>query len=181
MDQIETVLHSQHPVVNVNAYIAGLCAGFSQTLFGQPLDLVKTYIQTAGRKVSFKELASHLWREHGLSPFSYYRGSSTMFLGSGLLVAGELGLNESFQTLFKKSGSSSNSGMMPMHEVALCGALTGVFSTIVTTPMEFCKIQVQMGVPQYAHYTSSMQIFTQKFFHGEFSTIFRGGSFCAGR
>lgn len=54
MDQIETVLHSQHPVVSFKAYLAGLCAGFSQTLLGQPLDLVKTYIQMAGRKVSLR-------------------------------------------------------------------------------------------------------------------------------
>lgn len=121
-----------------------------------------------------------MWKEHGLNPLSYYRGSSTMFLGSGLLMAGELGLNESFQRLMRKFGSSRDE-MMPLHHVALCGALTGVFSTLICTPMEFCKIQVQMGVPEYAHYTGSTQILLRKAIQGDIPTLFRGGLACSGR
>jgi len=175
------VLHGQHSVVSFRAYLAGLCAGLSQTMFGQPLDLVKTYIQTAGRKVSFRELAGQMWKEHGMNPLSYYRGSSTMFLGSGLLMAGELGLNESFQRLLKKIGSANNNGWMPMHHVALCGAMTGIFSYLICTPMEFCKIQIQMRVPEYAHYSGSTQILTRKLIHGELPLLYRGGFACGTR
>jgi solute carrier family 25 carnitine/acylcarnitine transporter 20/29 len=183
MDQIETVLHSQHPVINLRAYAAGMCAGFSQTLLGQPLDLVKTYIQTAGRKSSMGELSRYLWKENRLNIFSYYRGSSTMFIGSGLLMAGELGLNESFQRLFRKcsNGYSNENGHMPMYQVALCGALTGVFSYLICTPMEFCKIQIQMAVPEYVKYSGSTEILTSKLLRGEISTLYRGGWACSAR
>lgn len=145
------------------------------------MDLVKTYVQMAGRKLTFREIASYMWKEHGINPFNYYRGSSTMFFGSGLLMAGELGLNSSFQSLFRKTSVEHDSGMMPMHQVAICGALTGIFSTLVTTPMEFCKIQVQMAVPEYAHYSGSMEILTRKLVRGELPVVFRGGSMCAAR
>jgi hypothetical protein len=43
-------------------FVAGFCAGVSQIAVGQPLDLAKTYIQMAGRKVSITEVCKQLWK-----------------------------------------------------------------------------------------------------------------------
>lgn len=135
MEHLETAVYGQQHSTNLRSYLAGLVAGLSQTLIGQPLDLIKTYVQVSGRQITMKQLGQRIWHEHGFNLPSYYRGSSTMFLGSGILLAGELGLNKTFQSMAKRHHVYDTKKSMPLWLVALCGSLTGIFSFLICTPM----------------------------------------------
>lgn len=41
-------------IISFRDFLSGFCAGVAQIVVGQPLDLVKTYIQMAGRKIGAK-------------------------------------------------------------------------------------------------------------------------------
>jgi hypothetical protein len=65
-----------------------------------------------------------------------------------------------------------------MWQVGICGTLAGFFCSLIFTPMEFCKIQMQMKVKEYANYKSAMQILVKKTLSGDFRTLFKGGLAC---
>lgn len=104
-----------------------------------------------------------------------------MFLGSGILLAGELGLNKTFQSMVKRYKAYDTKKPMPLSLVALCGSLTGIFSFLICTPMEFCKIQMQMKTAAYSHYRGASNILLHKVLTGDLRTLFTGGISCAGR
>lgn len=80
-------------VFTVRDFVAGFLAGVSQILVGQPLDLVKTYIQMGGKNVNPASIFKQIFRENGFNIFRYYKGASTMFIGNGLTTSYEFGLN----------------------------------------------------------------------------------------
>lgn len=49
-------------VLTVRDFVAGFLAGASQTLVGQPLDLVKTYIQMGGKDVNATQVFKQIWK-----------------------------------------------------------------------------------------------------------------------
>lgn len=61
MEHLETAVYGQQHATNLRSYVAGLAAGLSQTLIGQPLDLIKTYVQASGRQMSMNELGHRVW------------------------------------------------------------------------------------------------------------------------
>lgn len=143
-------------------------------MVGQPLDLVKTYIQMAGRKVSFKEVAQMCWKKAGFNIFMYYRGASTMFVGNGITVSCELGMNETFHHMFMKFNNDGKE-LIPKYQIAISGALVGLIASFIYTPMEFCKIQMQMKTPEYSHYKGAADILWDKLKRGQVLTVYRGG------
>lgn len=177
---IEDVKHREapHNIFNLKDFFSGLMAGFAQTIVGQPMDYIKTQIQMAGRKLTLSETAKLIWKEAGLNIFTYYRGSSTMFLGNGLLVSQELGLNESFHRFFRNYVNKNDVELLPMYQVGLCGTMAGYFCSLIYTPMEFCKIQMQMKTYEFQKYRSGLHILYRMTIEGQWRRLFRGGLAC---
>jgi hypothetical protein len=97
-----------------------------------------------------------------------------MFIGNGLTVSVELGLNETFHHMFMKYVNKDGKELIPKYQIAISGALVGFVVSFVYTPIEFCKIQMQMKTPEYAHYKGATEIFWDKLKHGQIKTIYKG-------
>ena len=72
---IEDVKHREapHNIINLKDFVSGLMAGFAQTIMSQPMDYIKTQIQMAGRKLSFRDTAKLIWKEAGFNILTYYK------------------------------------------------------------------------------------------------------------
>jgi hypothetical protein len=68
--------------------------------------------------------------------------------------------------------------LLPLYQVALCGTLTGAVTSLICTPTEFCKIQMQMTSSQFSRYHSAFQILVDEIKHGDYKTLFKGGMSC---
>lgn len=109
---------------------------------------------------------------------AFYRGASTMFLSNSLSNSIELGLNETLHNFFRNSINKDGQILLPLYQVALCGTLTGAVTSLICTPTEFCKIQMQMTSSPYQKYKSAFHILVRKVADGDSKTLFKGGVSC---
>lgn len=58
-----------------------------------------------------------------------------MFIGNGLTVGLEFGLNETFKHAFRKYVNKDGKELIPISQIAICGAAVGFISSLVYTPM----------------------------------------------
>jgi len=65
--------------MNLQDFLCGLTAGWTQIILGQPFDFVKVKIQTATNPSSVFSYAKEILNEFGWKGF--YRGSSSLFFG----------------------------------------------------------------------------------------------------
>lgn len=65
-----------------------------------------------------------------------------------------------------------------MYQVGLCGTMAGFLCSLVYTPMEYCKIQMQMKTYEYQKYRSAMHILVRKTLDGDVKKLFRGSVAC---
>lgn len=95
-------------VLKFTDFLSGLAAGCVFTIASQPMDYVKTQIQTLGKRLSPVDVMKYIWDKAGLNIKAYYSGSSTMFLGNSLLVSQELGINETIHRFFRDKINKNN-------------------------------------------------------------------------
>ena len=70
--------------MNLTDFCCGVLAGWSMVLVQQPLDYIKTVLQTTeSRTATELRILKDIHKQHGLRGF--YRGSSSMFFGFSLV------------------------------------------------------------------------------------------------
>lgn len=77
--------------------------------------------------------------------------------------------------MFSKYVNKDGKELIPIHQIAMSGALVGALASFIYTSTEFCKIQIQMKTPGYENYTGAIDVFWGKLKEGKIHHVFRGG------
>lgn len=101
-------------------YLAGSLSGFSQTIVGHPLDTVKVWSQNS-------QLQNQIKNE--ITPRKLYRGLPYPLFSSGLITSLSFGITNNF---YKHN-----------HNYFASGFAGGVVGGIISTPLDYYKIQKQ--------------------------------------
>ncbi|KAI0061202.1 mitochondrial carrier [Artomyces pyxidatus] len=127
--------HSQ--LETVNELIAGSFGGAAQVLVGQPLDTVKTRVQTAPRGMFTgpMDILVQTVRKEGF--FALYKGMASPLLGiAGVnsLLFGAYGVSKRIITPFPN---------LSLKEIAGAGAMAGAVNSVLASPVEMFKVRMQ--------------------------------------
>lgn len=109
-----------------NVFFSGLIAGSFQTLFGHPLDTIKTRIQLKNKNALF--ITKELFKHSGI--FSLYKGCTFPLLGGCILNA----------ILFSTEHKVLN---MCNQNHIYSGFVSGIISSIIMCPVELIKCKFQ--------------------------------------
>lgn len=110
---------------------------------GYPLDSLKTRMQSHGSTISLSQASALIYNEGGISAF--YRGIGSPLLALTLLNTLNFSSYGYFRTKFGVSDIKLKNGEFePI--VGLAAACAGPIASIISTPFEFIKIQMQLDV-----------------------------------
>ena len=145
--------------------ICGFAYGITSVLVGQPLETVKTQMQTL-QKQSAVETATKLVREEGIR--GLYRGGIPLVLGGGLIRSAQFGAYENVMTFLKsnkytKQLSDGQKKKLIDPQVVIAGVCGGISRGLVEGPFEFIKVRQQV--------VNSWSF--KEVFHGYGATMFR--------
>lgn len=119
---------------------AGAFAGIVGTCLGYPLDVLKTRMQLSSNK-SMLEAAKTIYINDNLSGF--YRGISSPIVALTLLNTVNFSAFSSFKSYLSSFESNLLSGTSI---VPISGALVGPIASMISTPFELIKTQMQLDL-----------------------------------
>ncbi|KAG2383291.1 hypothetical protein C9374_004628 [Naegleria lovaniensis] len=136
---------STSSTLHMKEWVAGCFGGLSQILSGHPLDTIKVKIQTATcnlqRSLSPMSLLKEIIQTKGIR--GLYRGAMSPLFGACILNSVEFGVYNECKQWFNKR-HDTNEGPLPLYKIAIAGALAGVAGSVVTTPTEYLKCNLQV-------------------------------------
>lgn len=120
---------------------AGTIAGIAQLLVGHPFDTIKVKMQAAapGEYRGILDCASATIKQQGL--LGVYRGMASPFFGSVIYNATLFSTNSIMKRLVAREGQSTKD--LSVGQIMLAGAGTGAVVSIVQSPIELLKCQLQ--------------------------------------
>jgi solute carrier family 25 carnitine/acylcarnitine transporter 20/29 len=151
----------------MDTFIAGFAYGATSVLVGQPLDTLKTRMQTLNlnRQMTSIELAKDIFRTEGVA--GLYRGGLPLFIGGGLIRSSQFGVyNNCLAYLQEKYGPTRKEDRLLTifdPQIIFSGFLGGIGRGLVESPFEFFKTRRQIY--------KSWQF--KEIFSGSGTTIFR--------
>ncbi len=150
--------------------MAGYISGVANICVGQPFDICKVRIQSAGGG-SFPALLKQIIKEEGV--FTLWKGSLFPLLCFGLANSICFAVNEHFKHFFKTRHASNELGFIDYY---LSGGIAGIANSVVSSPMEHIRIRMQIqkdGVEKI--YKNSIDC-AKKIYrkHGLFRGIYKG-------
>ena len=136
-------------------FISGAVAGGVQAIICCPMELVKTRLQLQGLWESWKEMRLHLKKS---DRFSYtspvdciekiyrYEGIRGVYRGMSCTLMRELpAFGIYFSSYYSLCGLlNANDGKLNIGKLLLCGGLSGIFSWMLTYPIDFMKTRLQI-------------------------------------
>ncbi|XP_065668875.1 mitochondrial glutamate carrier 1 isoform X2 [Hydra vulgaris] len=159
------IITSSFPAKLVNGAIAGMigtCCVF-------PLDLAKTRLQNqrtvskVGERV-VKQYNNVFHCMYKVAQVEGFRGLYKGLLVNLLLVNPEKAIKLAVNDQARQYLGSSHGGFLPLHYEMLAGGFAGFCQVVITTPMEFLKIQMQIAGGSSAsslHRISATQVATK--------------------
>ena len=135
--------------MNLKDFMCGMSAGTAQIVCGQPFDFLKVKIQTLEHgSNSIVTLAKEIYKEFGFRGF--YRGSSSVFLGSASTIGIEFCVYEwskrlMFSTFGQREGQEYDLDKLRIWEIGLSGIIVGWSVAFIYCPVEYVKIMKQMS------------------------------------
>ena len=135
--------------------IAGAGAGAVGTVLGFPLDALKSRMQIFPSK-SAGDIFKSIYVEDGLR--GYYRGVASPLVALVILNSMNFSLYAKFKDMWcnTKTESAAGSSMSFDYRI-LCAAMSvGPFASLVSTPFEYVKIQMQLNKANVANCTTSV-------------------------
>ena len=132
----------------LKSFLAGWMGGIGNLVVGHPFDTVKTLMQNAppGQYKSGTDCLQQLIKKEG--PLAVYKGVKAPMAGVGTVFALYFFAYDSTEKAIRGYKGIEPTVALPMMDVLLCGASTGVFGTIVLGPAELIKIQQQTAASQ---------------------------------
>jgi solute carrier family 25 (mitochondrial carnitine/acylcarnitine transporter), member 20/29 len=118
--------------------IAGCCAGVVGTVFGYPFDVIKTRMQTS--HLSIPNTIQIIYKESGINGF--YRGIGSPLLALTILNTMNFSLYNHFCRILRVRSIDNQSFFSGNYAIA--AACVGPFASMISTPFELVKTQVQL-------------------------------------
>ena len=132
----------------MDGFIAGFAYGTTSVIVGQPLDTIKTKVQTCvGPRQSSWVVGRDLYAEEGLR--GLYRGGTALLLGGACIRSAQFGVNGlALQQLQALSGGPTRPqdrvfGVVDP-QVVVAGFCGGVARGLVEGPFEYVKVRRQV-------------------------------------
>lgn len=126
----------------MESFIAGFAYGGTTVVVGQPLDTVKTILQTK-KNESILSVSKKLYQTGGITAF--YRGGVPLLLGGGLMRSAQFGFYKNTLQLLRSNSSSSPEKVMGLDpHVVIAGFSGGIGRGMVEGPFEFLKVRRQI-------------------------------------
>jgi len=148
------------PLLTINDFIAGSCAGIVQVLLGQPFDIIKVRLQTqAGLYSSMSDCISKIYTNEG--PLAFYKGTLSPLIGISACVSIQFSSNELAKRLRSRQNKiSKNTTSLSRTDFVICGAFSGICNSFAITPVELIRIKLQIqGNSQTNKYSGSVDCF----------------------
>jgi solute carrier family 25 carnitine/acylcarnitine transporter 20/29 len=148
------------PLMSINDFLSGSCAGVVQVLLGQPLDILKVRMQTQNVP-SLVQCAKDIYTKEG--PSAFYKGTLSPLIGISFCVATQFAANESAKKYFMNKKIQNREPLeLSVFEYVKCGMFAGLFNSFVISPVELIRIKMQVqGTSAGAHYNSTTDCFKQ--------------------
>lgn len=132
------------------SFLGGAGYGAVSVIVGQPLDSVKTMMQSRHgfEKSGFVNAVSTLWKTEGLHGF--YRGAVPMLIGGSLLRSAQFGVYDASIRTIRAQCNTPNGVERRFGldwQVICAGFCGGVGRSVVEAPFEFIKVRRQIGEP----------------------------------
>ena len=124
-----------------NNFIIGLCIGSVQTIVGYPFDMIKSNMQF--RKTNMNNIFKN-------KVGNIYRGIGYPLLGSAIINSSVFGFYQNYYNITNN------------HFIA--GMIAGGTSSIIITPIEVCKIQIQVDKNNSLRLLNNGLIFKQNLY-----------------
>lgn len=125
--------------------ICGFAYGITSVLVGQPLETVKTQMQTL-HKQSAIQTGKMLVQEEGIR--GLYRGGLPLVLGGGLIRSAQFGAYENVITFLRNNEYTRHLSKGPKNIidplVVIAGVCGGISRGMVEGPFEFIKVRQQV-------------------------------------
>ena len=126
-------------------FIAGFAYGTTTVIVGQPLDTIKTRMQSLGQK-SALTTAKTIFQQDGVK--GLYRGGLPLVIGGGLIRSAQFGFNESALNLLRSSFGATKPeerflGIFDP-QIVIAGFVGGIGRGLVEGPFEFIKTRRQV-------------------------------------
>lgn len=157
------------PIMTPTDFLAGATSGFVQILIGQPFDIVKVRMQTTGGEAM--KIFKKVYNKEGIK--GLYRGTVVPLMGQSFCIANQfLGFGLGLNLLNQYTNSGSNPKLW---EICCAGAFSGIFYTWIQSPMELCRIKMQIKNPGKGPvYTSSINAGISIFKTHGFKGLYQG-------
>ena len=127
-----------------NEVIAGISAGIVGTVLGFPLDTIKTRLQTSEVNSSILSIGKTIYYEGGL--LGFYRGMASPLLALTILNMLNFASYANFCKLLHVNTSRIIERKRFEWKIGLAAALVGPLSSLISTPFELVKIQMQLNL-----------------------------------
>ena len=163
------------PLITVNDFIAGSCAGIIQVLLGQPFDIIKVRLQTqAGQYSSMGDCISKIYTNEG--PLAFYKGTVSPLIGISACVSIQFSSNEFAKRLIsRKNKKTKNTTNLSRTDFVISGAFSGFCNSFAITPVELIRIKLQVqGNSNTNKYSGSVDCFRKIFQDNGFRGLYQG-------
>jgi hypothetical protein len=149
-------------------FIAGWTAGTCGTIVGYPLDFTKVRIQT-GHYKNIVDVITKTYTAEGLSGF--FKGITAPLITDGFVDFLTFGVFGVCKRLLQK-----DSKPLTNYEIAMAGAATGAFVSVLVTPSEMAKIRLQIQVQskEKSLYRGTFHCLSHVYRHQGIKEIYRG-------
>eukprot|EP01087_Luapelamoeba_hula_P006231 TRINITY_DN16310_c0_g1_i1.p1 TRINITY_DN16310_c0_g1~~TRINITY_DN16310_c0_g1_i1.p1 ORF type:complete len:380 (+),score=44.05 TRINITY_DN16310_c0_g1_i1:3-1142(+) len=128
-----------------HSIVGGSLAGMAGILVGQPFDTIRVYQQTKPWIKGPFQCYGLIVRTEG--HLALFKGLVPPLLGGGLLNSALFGLYESTSHSFSVYNKQhTNDGTLSTLQVFLAGMVAGAGATLIATPMELIKTQLQVQI-----------------------------------
>lgn len=132
--------------MDVIAFASGFSYGLTSVIVGQPLDTIKTRMQTVGSNASMLSVGKDIFAKEGL--YGLYRGGMSLIIGGALIRSTQFGVNSTCLELLRR-----NLGQVQQkdrifgifdYQIILAGLVGGVGRGVVEGPFEYIKVRRQV-------------------------------------
>jgi len=171
-------------VHQVNVVCAGVSAGFTGTLFGHPLDLIKVRLQARSEYKGTIDCISKTFKNDGLR--GMFRGISSPLFGLTALNAITFGAYNKFNKmqeslLMRLRQDFTQQPTLTFYNHFISGGGVGILCSVFSCPFEVIKVRMQLDGRRVGKVEK--KIWKAEGFGGFYSgyipTIIRDVSFCA--
>ncbi|KAL4497372.1 hypothetical protein ABPG72_011307 [Tetrahymena utriculariae] len=149
-------VQQQHIKKSIVDFLAGMITGWVSVITLQPLDMIKTTMQTSSNKQSILGCAKEIYQRSKMKGF--YRGMLFPLIGSSFFSAIYYGSNEQMKKLICFfSNHKYDRTSLPLQYIFFSGSFAGLTTSCISIPVEHVKIRLQTQKNQ--QFTGSIDCF----------------------